>query len=164
MFNLIHDSYLHNPEFTHLLTFRQSLLSSSELFTFWHRLDVFRTFRHPHWTWQKEDRRPMVNCAPPHPDRWPLPEVWCVSPPWSVWFSDQSQIACLRWPNVQIWLYRWGWPLSLAQCWNTVVSLADRRHWLYNIVSTFAQRYTNVINLRQLFLLTFYHRWLNVMI
>ena len=39
---IITGSYLHNPEFTQLLTFRQSL-SSSELFTFWHRSDVFGT-------------------------------------------------------------------------------------------------------------------------
>ena len=29
-----------------------------------------------------------------------------------------------------------------------VVALADRRCWLYNIVSTLAQSYTNVINLQ----------------
>ena len=28
------------------------------------------------------------------------------------------------------------------------VALADRRRWLYNIVSTLAQSYTNVINLQ----------------
>ena len=54
---------------------------------FWHRLDVFGTFRHSHGSWQREDRT-TVKCVPPHHDWWPLPEVWCVSPPWSVWFSD----------------------------------------------------------------------------
>ena len=55
---IIHDSYSHNTEFTHFLIV---VFFGTDYFL---RSDAFGTFRHSHRSWQKEDRRPAVNCAP----------------------------------------------------------------------------------------------------
>ena len=109
---------------------------------------------------------------------------------WIIWFStlfllwdvfiysfifnndcpDSMATLAQRWNMVVSSADRYHWLYNivstLAQRWNTVVSLADRRCWLYNIVPTLAQHYTNVMNLRHKsdFLVTYYHRWPNVMI